>query len=514
MAISLLAMFVVSCTNDDIEITKGKPKYNITFNINTENIYINFDIREDILEDYLRDKSRAIGIQTYLYDQNGNLIDSKITTQFAYNVATQTFAGLVEGTYTVVAVETLVNPDVDNVSEDWSVKDIEKLSTFKIKSNGPLGWASILGVTTLTINLSDDMEMNIEPEAIGARVNFYCYNFGNASYEYEGVNEPITNLGLATTDVLDYYCPNPQLSRKDRFFTDLTSKGITNVRTRMTPDIFENGYNTFFYIVESNVTWLYSWQFESTDGWFNFDSSNISSDIENGKTYYAGFYYMGGKHLPKTFFGGAKDGLTKWKTECDNLYNSIPPSISLYTTPYTNWSVGTVSAVKSYMANFDLYKDIQYDEIYEAYNMTYFDDSVNMYDYVFTSSTKGLTDVYVWPADKYTLSQVREEVVNQGYTYHSQNGNNYYYTSNSTYVTIYQSDSGWIMVNYYDPKAYGGVAPQKAMLKSQVNSKLQIKRIHHQGSLSRGMSSEGLFPFINNTSNVSKAMEQVLPNRK
>ena len=500
MAISLLAMFAVSCTNDDTEITKASPKHNVTLNVGTRGMYDEFGIADRVRDSYLRDGGRVIGITTFVYNSEGNLVDSQITSLSNFNLASQVFENLVEDDYTFVTIETLLNPDDEYKADDWTFDDTEKLSTLKISQASSITYySSVLGVVITNVKLADDISLSATPKAIGSLVNYYPYDLEETG---------CVKFSFVTSDIVEYYSPNPQLQRNDKFHEDLTKKNYVNLRFRGN---IENstGYYWTFYLLESSIEWMPALQDE--DQLQNGKLSTWSSqktELEDGKTYYAGFYYIyseGESRYAASYFGDQLSGLLGWASEWenwkkDNLNNS---NSRIYTVPYTNWNVGTVSAVKSYMANFDLYQDIQYDDIYEAYSMTYFDDSFNMYDYVFKSSTTGLTDVYVWPSDNYTLAQVREQVEKQGYTYHSQNGNNYYYTSNSTYVTVYQSDSGWILVNYYDPKAYGGVAPQKAMPRSQVETKLQIRRTRYQDSQSRVMSSRALSPFVNNRSNVT-----------
>ena len=181
-AISLLALLLVtSCSNDEIDIEKVGRKYDLTFNVSTQDIFEKFDLTNSVRDNYLRDGSRAVGVYTFLYNQNGDLLQKDQIVLPTYNIATKTYSKLVEGKYTFVCVETLVNPDVDNTSEDWSIEGEDKLSTLKLKAEGVLGWASILGTSTQVVDLSRSTEISVTPEAVGARVNLYCYNFGTGT---------------------------------------------------------------------------------------------------------------------------------------------------------------------------------------------------------------------------------------------------------------------------------------------------------------------------------------------
>lgn len=473
-AITLLS---TSCSNDEIDIEKVGRKFDLACSINTQGIYDKFGWTNDIRDEYLRDGSRAIGVQTFLYGQDGNLVKSEITVLPTFNTANVKFDKVVEGVYTIVVVETLVNPDVDNKSSDWTFEDVGNLSTLKVKSNGTLGWASILGVVSKNVSVSSNTELNLEPEAIGARIDFYSFNVGNASYVEDGVSKMLSIMGMATTDILDSYNLNPQLSRKDRYIENLTASDKTNVRARMATEKFSSGGYTSFYIVEQEATWRYCWQYEDDAAWYNFDNTNITSAIEDGKTYCAGFYYFDDSHYPATYFGD-ESGIVSWKRECDDFLNSLStPASATFAKPYTNWSVGTVTAVKSYMSGFDLFQDVTFNASRGKYEMIYFDNNNYRYDYDFTSASSGLTDSWVFMDGSTTdISTVRNEVEKQGYTYHSQNGNNYYYTSADTYVTVYKTENGTILVNYYDPKAYG-LAPRR--------SESEMERIFQRSSEKR-----------------------------
>ncbi len=466
-AVSLLALLLVSsCSNDDIKIEKIGRRYSLALNVNTQGIYDKFDIANDVREDYLRDGSRAIGVQTYLYDKNGDLVQSDLAVLSNYNAANVKFEKLVEGSYTIIVVETLVNPDVNNTSSDWTFEGVDKLSTVKVKADGVLGWASILGVTSTTVSLTSNTELNLEPEAIGAKVNYYCYNVGNASYPVDGNKKLVVNMGLATSDVLEYYNLNPQLSPNDRYSEDLTASDLTNVRSEMSAEKFEEGYYSSFYIVEREVTWRFSWQFDGDNLWYHYESTDISSTIENGKTYYAGFYYLNENQFPRTYFGD-QTGLRSWKTSCDNILSSLnQPSQSLYAEPYTNWSVGTVSAVKSYMSGFTLVEDVTLQDN-GKYEMTYADaNNYNtLYLYDFTTSTSGLTDVYVaLSKDYFKIDQVKAELTSTGFTIRTEGDTYTVYVNAAGTTAVYLSDgTSYIIANYYDPAAYTSSSARRAI---------------------------------------------------
>ena len=451
--LSLLLFFTASCSNEEINTEIVGRLGNLTCNVNTQGIYDHFGITNDVRDTYLRDHSRAIGVRTFLYKENGELVRDVFTTLSAFNVASQKFEGVEEGKYTIITVETLMNPDVNNVSDDWSFEGIENISTLKLKAAGTLGWASILGVSTQPITIMGDKEINIQPSVVGARVHFYVFNYKNATEtDANNVSKPIVELGFATSDILEYYNLNPQLQIQDRYVENVTSSGYTNVRATIASQ-YSDDYIVSCYIVEPEITCRFSWQIESSDLWWHYDRNNITAPIVDGKEYYAGFYYMGKDYYPSSYFGD-QNGLITWKQNCD-ASSSSSSSSELYAVPYTQWSVGTVSAVKTYMTNFTLYEDVT-QQSSGKYHLTYYDANnyTTLYMYEFKTATSGLTDVYVGlSTDHFTLEQVQSELLNKGYTYVSQSGDYYIYRNSTTAVLLSVSGSV-IIVNYYDPSAY------------------------------------------------------------
>lgn len=457
LAFAFVMGVFTSCTDkEDIEIVHH---HDLSLNINTQNLYDQFNLTYTVRETHLRDGGRCVGLMMYLYNSEGNLIQNKEAHLNNFNPATLKFDNLAEGKYTLITIETLLNPDDDYKADTWSFDDVDKISTLKIseKLKDPdedgYRWSKVaiapevIGVSTQDIDLVNDLSIDVVPKGIGAVVEFNQFYWDRSS---------LATVGWATDHVLNYYRLNPALSRNDRFVKNLTSTDRTHVRGLYEVDVDPS---TFYgaYVLESEIDWkcVYQSSEDIATGKVYYGNSKHAM-LEDGQTYQIGCYNAGDGFYD---YFGDESGLRNWKADLDNTVG--PPSSTLFKEPYTNWNAGTVSSVKSYMANFTLTQDIQYDEDDKTYDMV-FDVANNytMYRYVFTSSTSGLTDAYVYlDGDSFTISQVRDEIVKQGYTYNSQNNNNYYYTGSSTYVRVYQSSSGLILVNYYNPSAYG-LAPK------------------------------------------------------
>ena len=123
-------------------------------------MYDEFDITSSIKDQFLRDESYGIGIFSYIYDTDGMIIDSLKTILSSFTTAVQTLPKLVEGNYTVITIETLVNKDEGNIAESWYVDDVESISTVKLRQKGNTYWPEAIGVETTNINLDSNKEIN------------------------------------------------------------------------------------------------------------------------------------------------------------------------------------------------------------------------------------------------------------------------------------------------------------------------------------------------------------------
>ena len=209
-AIPILAavLLTTSCKNDDIVITQVGSKHDVILNISTKNMYDEFNIANRIRDNYLRDGNNVIGVITYVYDSEGNLVKSQMDYQNNFNNVTQTFINLVEGEYTFITIETLSNSDIDYQAENWSFDDIEKLSTLKITQKYSIVYlGAVLGVVTTNVSLTGNQSVNIIPKAIGSLVNFHPFKFENSEF---------VKVGFCTTDVVEFYSLNPQLQLNEK----------------------------------------------------------------------------------------------------------------------------------------------------------------------------------------------------------------------------------------------------------------------------------------------------------
>lgn len=384
-------------------VSPAATKVLLTYNVNTQSIYDEFGVSKDITNNFLRDKEAAIGLFTYIYNSNGDLVDSVATQQFTMNTASQ-IRSLAKGNYTIVTVETLVDTDNNNQSESWNIKDTENLSTIKISQEShSLSYPDIVGVCTISTSINGNNSLSATPKAIGSMVRFHTYNIENS---------PFVNVGFGTSDILDYYSINPQLARNEKFSENLSLSDYFNLRGHLSAEKIIEGYYNFLYIVESSIVPNYAAQDEKNAGtsrWSIWEADN--ENLEDGKIYDAGFYYLTSDdthYYARNYFGN-ETGLASWKKECDDYIKGID---KLYQEPYLTWG-GTVNAVKSFMSGYNVGNNGNLTEHNGNYVLWYYGkNKEEEIDYYFTSSTGGLTDAYVF----FDSEKVGEDDLSKAFT--------------------------------------------------------------------------------------------------
>lgn len=447
LSLSLVTSLLFSaCTNDDIIIDRVLPKHSVTYNVSTQGMYDTFGQTSYVRENYLREDTLCIGITTFVYDSKGNCVDSKLTTIKNFNSTSQTFDNLLEGQqYTFVTIETLVNPINNNKSSCWNFDDTESLSTLKITQTRRPSRVNILGVCYETVSVSNDVSVNVTPEAIGSFINFHCFNWDNSKY---------LNLGFATQDILKYYSLDPKLSRKDRFNRDLTASDHFNIRGTLRTEYASQGYYLPIYLLECDIDWSNAGQDESkinTSSWTPWATHNAT--LEDGKVYENGFYFLysnNDDNYADSYFGD-EEGFNSWKKDWDDVFKSLT---AVFVEPYTIWG-GSVSTVKTYMSSYNLGGTNTNDD--GSYVLWYYgknrEDEI---DYYFESATGGLFLAYVFLNPENVGEDELSSAFNEmGYTFvGSGDGFTTYKKSLDVYVEVGLNSQNYWYVAYYNPTMF------------------------------------------------------------
>ena len=448
-----------ACTNDDIEITTVGKLHSLTANINTQSVYDEFDITSDIRE-IMRDQDYSIGIFAFLYDSKGNLIAEKASQQFTFNNIAENFNDLLDGSYTLITVETLVDPEENNQAPDWSFTGKEKISTLQISQDSyEVYYPFVLGVSTTDVIISDgDRSIAVTPKAIGSLIQLRFVNFDKSTH---------VQVGFATNDIIASYRLDPSLSRTDRFSTDLTKSGYINLRCER--DIDSDNIGATRYILESSIQYRFCYvkaENEGTGTWTNYESNEGTVVLEDAETYYGGFYYVNSSTTPKSYLGD-NSGFRDWYTQVTTASTDnglVPSSVSM------NWG-SSVTTVQTAMNGYSLTTGSSGRAILQ-------DDGSYMIDYsgkgreakilyFFTSATTGLFEADV----QYNKSSVTSSEIlaylNANYTYLAEESGTYMYCTSdfNTYVLFYEVDGVWnigfVDVNYINNSNVKAFIPRR-----------------------------------------------------
>ncbi len=445
-AVCLTALFVTSCTNDDIVI---KALHTVNYNVTTQSMYETFDLVSDML-DFVRDQTSAISVKTYVYDADNQLVTSQTTCQYSLNTAKQEFQ-LEDGKYTFVTIETAVDEEDDYLPYYWEYTDTLSLKTLKISVEGAqVTYPYVLGVCTTEVNVSSNSTISASatPEAIGSLVELTYLDYDQSSYPY---------VGFGTIDITDSYSLDPSLSRDEKFNLDLTNTGYFMLRDKVTVSS-ESSIRHTRYLLDASIDWEFVFQKSENAGtttYTHYSSNAGTTALEDGKTYYGGMSYNGDNTAATTYFG-EKSGYDTW---LDNLTHYTgggnTSTISYIPDVYTTWG-GTVSAVQTFMSGYNMYygstgsAEITSDGSYAlGYDGNGYEIEI---DYYFTSATTGLfeTDVY-YDGSTTSIDDLLAEVGTKYIELDNIYGYYYYFSSDyTTCVVVWGEESGYPCVSFID----------------------------------------------------------------
>ena len=126
-----------------------------------------------------------MGITSLVYNSNGELVDSVSSYIKTFQNVEQKFK-LVEGNYTVVTYETLVDGDNGYISDYWELEGTQNLSTVMLKNNDKedyILWDGVIGVASKSVSLSSDKTESLSPSAIGSLLTIEIANFDKSDYD-------------------------------------------------------------------------------------------------------------------------------------------------------------------------------------------------------------------------------------------------------------------------------------------------------------------------------------------
>jgi len=344
----------VACDNEKIgvdTIMAPEPYVTLYYNVSTSPLYEAFGV-DEYKTNFLSGDTYYVGVFTYVYDSNGNRVDSLFSHSKTLSQVSQSFT-LPKGQYTLITVETLVNGDFNYQPDKWIFLNTEKISTSSIEFKIEKGkenyvdsyfvfYGDVFGVSSQAINLTDNTTLSSYPKPVGSLINTECWGFDDIS-EYN-------TIAFATRNQASGYKLNPDLTDEEHIiFKNYNDSKTVEFRTL---ELARDGKFSFYfsmgtiYIIENRIKWGFApTNYVQGDGfdsfnWYPEDAfENNEFDLESGQSYTACFIYRKDETYNykkfRAFLGTYDNYITWWsKNYLSNSRGSVS-SISEMISPYS-----------------------------------------------------------------------------------------------------------------------------------------------------------------------------------
>lgn len=466
--LSLLAIagIFASCSNDDIEVnTYG----DIVYAVSTQSVYEDFEIAEP-LKERLLSTDYNIGVYTFIYNETGDLVVSDSVFTRTFGRIEQNFKNLPTGLYTAITLEMMVNKNENNTSESWVIVGKEKLSTLEIVNKTYLAyWYSAVGLSTQTLNVTNggNQVYEIQPKGIGAIIDTYFMNFDRSDY---------IRVAFHTKDQPRGRFLSPEYYGDDRFdYESYNAERTWDARGRVyTGKPLTDEENISIYLLEEgNIKCCFgAYEKDPNGGYINsfyaYPSTDYKYSIQDGKTYYGIFSYVGGLYYDdcKAIIKNSLDELVDW-------YNSLEFNFSEKAEPYLIWG-SSASTVETYMKN----SGMQFvEDGFDSENTLYYSYWINYsntvsYEYRFETSKTNLSSLLMtYSMSKYSKTEVLNELKNK-FVYDGYDeilGGDFLYTEdNSTMLLVFETNED-IRVLYIGGISTSAASRSKSYVRSMFN---------------------------------------------
>lgn len=445
-ALLAVAGLFSGCSNDDIEIIGNN---DVTFKLNSESMFQEFGSYQSIKEKILSSGAYALGLYTFVYDKNENLVAADSLYNTTFNQSEQRFQ-LPEGDYTAVTLEMLVEKDEGYKAEGWCIVGQEKLSTLEVcQTDDEMYWYEALGTTSCTFSVGEDgVEREITPKAIGCKVNVYALNFDKTT-EYDMYQ-------ITTKDKLAGRYLSPKRTGSARFhwkeYSSSNTAFIRNYSIRR-PHLNDEERMTAYFLEEGDIIYNIVPAVSANLGsWSAYPERQFT--VLDGHTYYGAAVYCG-TSAPREWEVGMYENYTDFETWAKQLLNGYQepdepdtPQATSFILPSVNWGA-SAATVKS-------------EE--EAVGMSFvgeeFDDETNEYFQVFANEDQSVQHGFWFNSQRKDLNysialylgcttqQVIEEL-KKIYTYQGKNSNGNEVLSNSKTGVVVLADDGGVFVHFF-----------------------------------------------------------------
>lgn len=408
--VALVMLAFAACSNDEIEISQtGK----VEVTVPTTHLYDNFSISS--YQNFLgNNDSYHIEVRLFIYDQEDNLVKEESQTSRTFTDFKFPIHSLKEGTYKVVALQTMVDHNdqlgADDLSEFWTLVNKTKLSAFRVDTKiHQIYWYGALGMGYGSLEVKKDAESkltmnNIKP--VGSLLDFDYENMASTSYVEsafffhkapDGVN---VNYLFSDGDKLYYenYNGSNTWSPVGVFYNS-TGLGAEDSKTLF---MIGSGQTRVCFGVADATQY-------SNSKFSSYPSGGMNFEFEWGKRYQA-FTAYNSTTRNFDYFLGTVDEFTPWYQQYKNS------RVTYFAQPTTNWGT-TVSNVKSFMSGYTIAGEKVTDKgRYLLWYKGKYKEAET--DYYFSSSTGGLYRAYVF-VNKDVISEedMASYIKSLGYTY-------------------------------------------------------------------------------------------------
>lgn len=296
-----LALFTISCSNDDIVIETGS---DVTVNVSLSSFFSSYNFNDtyhgiSVTEDFRTfhsEHDKFIHVRTLFYNSNGNLVDSLITFSSTTNSVSQN-GRLPEGTYTVIT--TLNFSDEENYESSWwELCAKEKLSTVYLEPYSRFSIWGIMAYTAQTVTISSGTPavVSVTPRPIGALAYMFLQNFQYKNEATYGTiaDNGVRSLAFYSQNIADGYKLDPNATEKYVYKEATGSDNWYYLSNKLTPSSFsaskDYGYfrtnlYAYFYILAPSFNGCFGYMLDGENAFTAYGMSNYT--ITNGNTYLA-----------------------------------------------------------------------------------------------------------------------------------------------------------------------------------------------------------------------------------
>lgn len=480
-ALALTSLLVMSCKNDDIDIQKVDPNHTLTLSIASSPLYDTFG-KSDYENVWLsRNYNYYVGITSLVYNSSGELVDSTSSYIKTFQNVEQKF-NLIEGNYTVVTYETLVDGDHGYVSDYWNLNGTQNLSTVMLKNNERedyVLWDGVIGVASKSVSLSSDKTETLSPSAIGSLLSIEIANFDKSDYNI---------VMLESKNVPVGYMLSPNTAEK-YVYSEYLERNTWHWRGYFyhEGDSFESDETTTVYILESGkINWCFGPSTVDSEGnianFAAYPNNSTYYTFQDGGNYYAYCRYRGtGKGCDANL--GTYSEIETWFNNLDPLYSNLVPDL------YMSWG-GNVSSVQSYMSGYTMTTGSSGKAVAQ-------DDGSYLIDYngkgkeskimyYFTTATTGLFEADVQYSKTSVSSSDILEYLNSNYVYLTEESGTYMYCTSDykAYVLFFEVNGVW-NIGFVDANYLSSSSAKRYMSRQNIRISKAVSSISDGIKVSR-----------------------------